>query len=194
MYTDIRMPYIYDIYVYIITFANYFHNAFVAQTNYLSLLCMSIIQPQITESFLWSYNWCWLISTGCSSFSTRWVITIRCKTESLCLGTVHMCFHKLAQTPVFIRSSSWYLVIYTHSVTFTLCHWGIPIIDNKEKLFGQIRVSLKEPGGCFTNVSRALQNNLAKIYNARNDIYNENFMLKLCTCAQSMALGTRTKF
>ena len=61
----------------------------------------------------------------------------------------------------------------------------------------------EEPGGCFTNVSRALQNNLAKIHNARNlakihnarnHIYGENFKLKLCTCAQSMALGTHTKF
>ena len=51
-----------------------------------------------------------------------------------------------------------------------------------------------EPGGCFTNVSRALQNNLAKIYSARNHIYGEKFKPKLCTCAQSMALGTRTKF
>ena len=49
-------------------------------------------------------------------------------------------------------------------------------------------------GGCFTNVWCALQNNLAKLYNARNHIYGENFRLKLCTCAQSMALGTRTKF
>ena len=49
-------------------------------------------------------------------------------------------------------------------------------------------------GGCFTNVLRALQNNLAKICNTRNDIYGENFKLKLCTCAQSMALGTCTKF
>ena len=43
-------------------------------------------------------------------------------------------------------------------------------------------------------VSRALQNNLAKIYNASIHIYGENFKLKLCTCAQSMALGSRTKF
>ena len=50
------------------------------------------------------------------------------------------------------------------------------------------------PGGCFSNVSRALQNNLAKIYNASNHIYGENFKLKPCACAQSMALGTRTKF
>ena len=52
----------------------------------------------------------------------------------------------------------------------------------------------KESGGSFTNVSRALQRNLAKIHNAKIPIYGENFKLKLCTCAQSMALGTHTKF
>ena len=57
-----------------------------------------------------------------------------------------------------------------------------------------VNFKVRDPGGCFTNVSRALQNNLAKIYNARNHIYYENFKLKLCTCAQSMALGTRTKY
>ena len=50
------------------------------------------------------------------------------------------------------------------------------------------------PECCFTNISRALQNNLAKIYNARNHIYGENFKLIVCMCVQSMALGTRTKF
>ena len=50
------------------------------------------------------------------------------------------------------------------------------------------------PGGCFTNISRALQNDIVKIYNARNHIYGENFKLKYCYCAQSMALGTCTKF
>ena len=48
-------------------------------------------------------------------------------------------------------------------------------------------------GGCFTNVSRALQDNLAKIH-VTNHVYGENFKLKMCMCAQSMALGTRTKF
>ena len=48
--------------------------------------------------------------------------------------------------------------------------------------------------GCFTNVSQAPQNILAKIHNTRNHIYGENFNLKICTCAQSKALGTRTKF
>ena len=47
--------------------------------------------------------------------------------------------------------------------------------------------------GCYTNFARALQNNLAKIHNARNQIYAENFKLILCTCAQSMVLDIRTK-
>ena len=51
-----------------------------------------------------------------------------------------------------------------------------------------------EARGCFSNVSRAYQNNLAKIHNAGNHIHGENFKRKLCTCAQSLALGTCTKF
>ena len=43
------------------------------------------------------------------------------------------------------------------------------------------------------HISRALQNNLVKIHNAGYHIYGENFKLKLCTSAQSMALGTHTK-
>ena len=49
-------------------------------------------------------------------------------------------------------------------------------------------------GGCFTNVLRALQDILLKFVYCRNRSSHENFMLKLCTCAQSHALGTRTKF
>ena len=37
------------------------------------------------------------------------------------------------------------------------------------------------PGGCFTNISQALQSNLTKICNAIIYIYVENFKLKLCT-------------
>ena len=55
-------------------------------------------------------------------------------------------------------------------------------------------LTTKESRRYFTNVLQALQNNLAKIYNARNHIYGKNFKLELCTCAQSMALGTHTKF
>ena len=49
-------------------------------------------------------------------------------------------------------------------------------------------------GGCFTNVSRALQNILSKFVYRRNRTSWENFKLKLCMCAQSHALGTHTKF
>ena len=49
------------------------------------------------------------------------------------------------------------------------------------------------PGVCFTNVLRAPPKIMSrKIYNARNHIYDENFKLKLCTCAQSM--GTCANF
>ena len=50
------------------------------------------------------------------------------------------------------------------------------------------------PGGHCTNVSRALQNILSKFVYCRNSACDHNFKLKLCTCAQSHALGTRTKF
>ena len=52
----------------------------------------------------------------------------------------------------------------------------------------------EDPGRCFTNVSRALQNILWNFVYCRNRTSYANFKLTLCTCAQSMALGTRTKF
>ena len=48
--------------------------------------------------------------------------------------------------------------------------------------------------GCFTNISRALQSILSKFVYCGNSTWYANFKLKLCTCAQSHALGTRTKF
>ena len=51
----------------------------------------------------------------------------------------------------------------------------------------------ENPRGCFTIILWVLQNNRTKIYYARNHIFGENSKLKLCMCAQSMALGTRTK-
>ena len=50
------------------------------------------------------------------------------------------------------------------------------------------------PGGCFTNLSRALQSILSKFVYCGNSTCYANFKLKLCTCAQSYVLGTRTKF
>ena len=44
-------------------------------------------------------------------------------------------------------------------------------------------------GGCFTNVSRALQNILSKFVYYRNHTSYENFKLKLCTWAQKPCFG-----
>ena len=53
---------------------------------------------------------------------------------------------------------------------------------------------LRDPGRYLTNVSRALQDIISKFVYYWNRTSYENFKLKLCTCAQSHALGTRTKF
>ena len=64
--------------------------------------------------------------------------------------------------------------------------YSIQICEISHQTFG--------PGGCFTNVSRALQDILSKFVYCRNHTSDENFKLKLCTCAQNHALGTHTKF
>ena len=56
------------------------------------------------------------------------------------------------------------------------------------------QIGHEQLGDCFTKVSRALQNILSKFVYCRNRTSYENFQLKLCMCAQSKALGTRTKF
>ena len=50
------------------------------------------------------------------------------------------------------------------------------------------------PGGCFTNALRAVQYNLVKINNTRAHLYGQNFKLKLCTCARSVALHIHKSF
>ena len=51
------------------------------------------------------------------------------------------------------------------------------------------------PGeGCFTKVSRALQNVLLKFVYSRNHTSYGNFKLKFCMCAHSHAMGTHTRF
>ena len=40
----------------------------------------------------------------------------------------------------------------------------------RSELDKSLMIDTHKPGGCLTNVSRALQNNLAKIYDARNYI------------------------
>ena len=48
---------------------------------------------------------------------------------------------------------------------------------------------VNKPGGCFTNVSWALQDILSKFVYCRNRTSDENFKPKLCTCAQSQCFG-----
>ena len=100
-------------------------------------------------------------------------------------------------TCVLISVTKWCIVGYLSAALWDICllHCGIfvccivgfvrwkrhinhqPITYIKLK----IRKIRKSPGGCFTNVSRALENNIAKIYNTRNHIYGENFKLALDT-------------
>ena len=64
-------------------------------------------------------------------------------------------------------------------------------------MMGLIKFSkmlITTPGGCFTNVLRALQDILSKFVYCWYSTSYEKFKLKLCTCAKSIALGTRTKF
>ena len=69
----------------------------------------------------------------------------------------------------------------------TLCSWinhHACSADNNRRWSGgcdgwMVTTMVQKPDGCFTNVSRALQNNLAKIHNTRNHIYDQNFMYKV---------------
>ena len=88
----------------------------------------------------------------------------------------------------------WMKWLYFYQIFTEVCS-PKGVIDNKSSLV-HIRVLPqigKKPEGCFTNLSQAHQNNLTKLYNARNHFYGENFKLKLCMCAQSIALDTHTK-
>ena len=61
-------------------------------------------------------------------------------------------------------------------------------------IFNGIAAELLLPGGCFSNVSRALQDNLSTFVYCRNCTSCENFKLELCTCAPNHSLDTLTKF
>ena len=86
-----------------------------------------------------------------------------------------------------------FFVVTTHSAYFIIIiylAWG----SDSKHLKKSNPFFFRTPGGCFTNALRALQNIVSKFVYSRNHTYYENFKLKLCTCAQSHALGTRSKF
>ena len=56
-----------------------------------------------------------------------------------------------------------------------------------------LRIRACRPGVGFNNVSRALQDIRSQFVYRRYSISDDNFKLKLCTCAQSNALGMPTK-
>ena len=85
----------------------------------------------------------------------------------------------------------WYLDNEVDILILKLISWYLNLVDmvdakDQTHIWGQGAVSLT-----FRELPK---NILAKIHNTRNHIYGENFNLKDCTCAQSKALGTRTKF
>ena len=71
---------------------------------------------------------------------------------------------------------------YTHNHVWSLK----PFIQT------QIKENIKAPR--HWPLCGEFKNNLAKIYSGRYNIDADNFKLKLCACAQSMALSTHTKF
>ena len=80
---------------------------------------------------------------------------------------------------------------------FGLYYWSVKIVMESMTFSETLKktyLTFQWCWGLFHLRLWALQNNLAKIYNARNHICGENFKLKLCMCTQSMALGTHIKF
>ena len=68
--------------------------------------------------------------------------------------------------------------------------WRHCIVKTMLKILLNLHFNLdftSQSWGCFTNVSRTLQNNLAKIHNTRNHIYGANCTLKLCTSAYKVS-------
>ena len=129
-----------------------------------------------------------------------WLLTLSCLMHDACLWMTDILMWWLECIKPWIIDLSNGLMTLTSSCGLLVCHLvHIPINHGAiwhacDSTQWGIICAILWPGCCFTNILRALQKNLAKIYNARNNIYAENFKLKLCTYAQSKALGPFTKF
>ena len=85
-------------------------------------------------------------------------------------------------------------VIREHRARFLLTRWWVVNISGYCSYSEVKEHEYTRSGGCFINVSWALQNILSKCVYYINRISYENFSLKLYPYAQNHALGTRTKF
>ena len=86
------------------------------------------------------------------------------------------------------------LIMYPLTKGEIMCAYSFPWTSFKCANLPHHVLKLCTPGGCFTNVSRALQNILSKFVYCRKRTSFKNFKLKSCMWAQSHTLGTHTKF
>ena len=116
---------------------------------------------------LW-HNWLWI--TNSIPHSTVDVISNSC----------HLLNRYLVKGPMIFRD----MIMRC----YTCCaHHGL-LLEKIQALCNHTLSKVDRSAGCFTNVSWALQNNLAKIHNIRYHISGENVKLKLCTYAQGLCL------
>ena len=73
-------------------------------------------------------------------------------------------------------------------------HWLCLILPKLPQYIVLIDEIYQHLGVVFTNISRTFQNIISKFVCCRNRTSCDHFKLKLCLCAQSHALVTRTKF
>ena len=127
----------------------------------------------------WQISYSWFIQYMCTiySHSTIFVYTLR-------PTKLYLCDHKYRSVHWMARGA-WICGILIDSPA--LCIITMVVKTNNVKRNQQFLTFLALPGGCFTNVSRALQDILLKFVYYRNRSSYENIKLKLCMCAQSMA-------
>ena len=82
-----------------------------------------------------------------------------------------------------------YNFVWFHGGCFLNVLWATQIARFMRPTWGPPGSCRPQMGPMNLAIRVYIQNNLAKICNARNHIYGENFKLKLCTCTQSMGDG-----
>ena len=119
-------------------------------------------------------------------------------TRKICIHELCLKFNHLKLQP---------LLPGDNGLTMRYCHldirvirtsqWIIKLIIPDDILWFSLHWSAnqtRQPGGCFTNISRALQDVISKFVYCRNCTSYENFKLKLCMCAQNHIQNFKLKF